>query len=308
MLITVIIPVLDRADTLPRLFRSLRTQTYRPLEIILVDNGSTDASLQLCRGFQAASGSPDFRVRVEEEPRPGACRCRNRGLRLAKGEFAYFFDSDDEMSAGFLPACRPYLDRDLVCAPTLMVFPDGHTKVRDFYPNGSPADQILTGMLSTQSFLVRTAFLRKVGSWNEELPRWNDWELGARLLLHRPETAWLPQPFHRIHQHARSISGKSFTEDLPHLLRAIRTVEAGVRRLSPSPAARRKALAALGGKLLTLSAALHREGCPSQAAEVRSMAMPLFGGMWRRGLATCVWRLAIHGMRGAWRLYRLIAR
>lgn len=308
MLITVIIPVFNRADTLPRLFRSLRAQTYRPLEIILVDNGSTDASLQLCRDFQAASGAPGFSVRIEEEPRRGACCCRNLGLRHASGEFVYFFDSDDEMSADFLPACRPWLDRDLVGAPTVMVFPDGHTKVRDFYPTGNPADQILTGMLSTQSFIVRTAFAREAGGWDETLPRWNDWELGVRLLLHRPQAAWLPHPFHRIHQHARSISGKRFTDDLPHLMRAARTVETEVRQLSPTPAARRTSLTALGGKLLTLAAALHREGSTARAAEVKAAAMKLVDGWLRRGMARCIWPLAAHGMRGAWRLYRWLSR
>jgi len=308
MLITVIIPIFNRDDTLPRLFRSLQAQTYRPLEIILVDNDSTDASLRLCRDFQAANSTPGFRIRIEEEPRRGACRCRNLGLRHATGEFVYFFDSDDEMSADFLPACRPWLDRDLVGAPTVMAFPDGHTKVRDFYPTGRPADQILTGMLSTQSFIVRTAFVREAGGWDESLPRWNDWELGVRLLLYRPQAAWLPRPFHRIHQHARSISGRRFTDDLPHLLHAIRTVETEVRQLSPTPDAQRTALAALGGKLLVLAAALHREGSIAQATQVRAEAMPLIGGKLKRGLARCIWQLAAHGMRGAWRLYRLLTR
>lgn len=308
MLISVIIPVFNRADTLPRLFRSLRAQTYRPLEVILVDNGSSDRSLALCREFQRTDGMPGFRILVEEEPQRGACRCRNRGLRCATGEFAYFFDSDDEMDPAFLPACRPYLDRDLIGAPTVMVFPDGHAKARDFYPTGKPSDQILTAMLSTQGMLVRTDFLRKAGGWNEALPRWNDWELGVRLLLHAPRAAWLAQPFHRIHQHTRSISGKSFTEDQPFLLRAIRTVEAEVRQLSPTPAARRASLTALCAKTLMLSATLFREGSTAQAAEAKTEALRLADRKATRLLFTAIWHLATRGVRGTWRIYRLFVR
>ena len=61
-LVSIIIPVYNREKTLQRLFQSLVLQDYRPLEVILVDNASTDASLEICNEFKSSHSSSDFDI------------------------------------------------------------------------------------------------------------------------------------------------------------------------------------------------------------------------------------------------------
>lgn len=218
--VTLVIPVRDRAALLPRLFRSLERVDWRPLRLILVDNGSTDASPALCRTF--ARRAP-FPAEVLSEPRPGANAARNRGLQACRTEWVCFFDSDDELSPDFLTALMPLTaGKDLVAFRTRLL-ERGRLRTRDFRPSPLAAAHILSATLNTQGMLLRTDFLRRVGGWNEALSVWQDWELGVRLLLSRPRIAWQQSgpAFHRLHQHAASIT---HTAPLSQRLAALRAV------------------------------------------------------------------------------------
>ncbi len=210
--VSIIIPVWNRAEYLPRLFRSLATVSYEELEVVLVDNGSTDGSLGLCRSF--AESAPMV-VTVLEEPRRGACYARNCGLSYCKTEWAYFFDSDDELSPSFLNEVMPGVaDADLVVFPTNEQV-GGKVRQRRYCPSEKAAAQILSSTLNTQAMLFRTIFLREIGGWDESLGIWQDWELGIRALLHAPRVQWMGQKvYHRIYVHADSITGASMTERL----------------------------------------------------------------------------------------------
>lgn len=170
MLVSVIIPVYNRAAYLPRLFRSLVQQTYRPLEIVLVDNGSADSSRRLCMAFKEEHHAAGFSVVCLDEAKRGCCACRNKGAQTARGEYLYFFDSDDEMGETFLEEAVSLLPADMVCAPTTMVMPDGRQVNRNAYYTASAADHILTSMLSTQSYIVRKSFSRNVVAGTRPCP------------------------------------------------------------------------------------------------------------------------------------------
>lgn len=90
-LISVIVPVYNIMDCLPRCVQSLRQQTYENLEILLVDDGSTDGTGQLCDRLAAE----DRRVRVLHKENGGTSSARNLGIESARGEFLGFVDSDD---------------------------------------------------------------------------------------------------------------------------------------------------------------------------------------------------------------------
>lgn len=90
-LVSVIIPVYNVEPYLEKCVRSVCAQSYTHLEIILVDDGSTDNSGQLCDRF---SGS-DLRVRVIHQKNSGVSAARNTGLDAAKGTYVYFVDGDD---------------------------------------------------------------------------------------------------------------------------------------------------------------------------------------------------------------------
>lgn len=96
-LVSVIIPVYNVAKILERCVNSVLTQTYENLEIILVDDGSTDMSKQFCDVF----AKKDSRVKVIHQPNQGLSSARNSGLDIATGDFITFVDSDDSV--------QPYL-------------------------------------------------------------------------------------------------------------------------------------------------------------------------------------------------------
>lgn len=90
-LISVIVPVYNIMDCLPRCVQSLRRQTYRRLEILLVDDGSTDGTGQLCDRL----AREDERIRVIHKANGGTSTARNLGIEQAGGEYLGFVDSDD---------------------------------------------------------------------------------------------------------------------------------------------------------------------------------------------------------------------
>lgn len=89
--ISVIIPVYNVKAYLPQCMDSVLNQSYRALEILLIDDGSTDGSGAMCDEYGAA----DPRVRVIHQKNGGAAAAKNAGLRVATGEYLAFLDSDD---------------------------------------------------------------------------------------------------------------------------------------------------------------------------------------------------------------------
>lgn len=90
-LISVIVPVFNNIDYLNDCISSIRRQTYSNIEIVLVDDGSTDGAGELCDKF----AKEDTRIKVIHKTNAGQSSARNSGLSVAKGEFVCFVDSDD---------------------------------------------------------------------------------------------------------------------------------------------------------------------------------------------------------------------
>ena len=91
-LVSVVVNVFNCKEYLPISLESVRQQSYNNLEVILVDDASTDGSGEFCDEY--AKHDPRFRV-IHHEKNTGVSRPRNTGLREAKGEYIYFMDSDD---------------------------------------------------------------------------------------------------------------------------------------------------------------------------------------------------------------------
>lgn len=89
--ISVIIPVYNKEKYISRCLDSVLAQTYKNLEIILIDDGSTDASLSICRQY----AEKDKRIEVIAKPNGGVSSARNCGLEHCTGELVAFVDSDD---------------------------------------------------------------------------------------------------------------------------------------------------------------------------------------------------------------------
>lgn len=102
-LISIIIPVYNAEKYINRCIKSIINQSYLELEIIVVNDGSTDNSLSICETL----ATQDNRIKVISQDNGGVSKARNTGLRSAKGEYVMFLDSDDYM----LPdMCKTMLD------------------------------------------------------------------------------------------------------------------------------------------------------------------------------------------------------
>lgn len=97
-LVSIIVPVYNVAQYLDRCLDSLVMQTHPSIEILLVDDGSTDGSGALCDRWQKR----DSRIRVFHKPNGGLSDARNHGLERASGEYVCFVDSDDWLDLGFV--------------------------------------------------------------------------------------------------------------------------------------------------------------------------------------------------------------
>ena len=97
-LITVIVPVCNVAKYLRRCLDSVISQTYQNLEIICVDDGSTDHSSEICEQYALK----DERVKVFHQENQGVSAARNKGLDMVAGEYITFVDSDDYIQSDML--------------------------------------------------------------------------------------------------------------------------------------------------------------------------------------------------------------
>lgn len=94
---SVIIPVYNAETTLVKCVNSVLSQYFRGLELVLVNDGSKDQSLEICRAYAAK----DDRVRVIDKPNGGVSSARNVALDIAKGEWVLFLDADDRLGENF---------------------------------------------------------------------------------------------------------------------------------------------------------------------------------------------------------------
>ena len=95
-LVSIIVPVYNTAAWLGACLDSIAGQSYQDLEVLLVDDGSTDGSLELCLARAAA----DRRFRVLTQPHAGVSAARNLALEEARGRYLQFVDGDDALPAG----------------------------------------------------------------------------------------------------------------------------------------------------------------------------------------------------------------
>lgn len=100
--VSVIIPMYNSEGYINRCIRSVINQSYSNLEIIVINDGSTDGGLELCKKL----GLTDERIRIFSQGNEGVAKARNKGMDMATGKYLFFLDSDD--------AIHPLLLEELV--------------------------------------------------------------------------------------------------------------------------------------------------------------------------------------------------
>lgn len=149
--ISVIIPLYNAEAYLPACIASVRACPENALECILVNDGSTDASRDIC----AAAVAEDGRFRLLDKENSGVSDSRNAGIAAARGEYVFFLDADDYIDAAHWPRILAYAREspaDLVAFSYYSLFPKGQRQEERFHIEGGasadPADTYLALMAS----------------------------------------------------------------------------------------------------------------------------------------------------------------
>lgn len=128
-LISVVIPVYNRETTLRKCVDSILAQTYENIEVILVNDGSTDRSEDICRSYEQA----DSRVSVISKANGGLSSARNAGIDGSHGEYLFFVDSDDWIDSDTLEVLLKTAllkDTDVTGCCAYFNYPNGTEKSR----------------------------------------------------------------------------------------------------------------------------------------------------------------------------------
>ncbi len=280
-LISIIIPVYNREGVVGRTLYSVLQQTYRPVQVVLVDNDSTDGSLAVLNRYRQEHDAAGFAVDVASEPVHTAGAARNRGLQLARGEWVMFFDSDDVMLPTLVESYVQAINThspDMVLTKALVRNLDGSEQVLPWFGSDFIENHIVHCLASTQRFIARRELLDRVGGWNPSLVGWNDWELGTRLLLQQPRVATVTDAIRVvvIASGEASITGTSLSAKAGHWERSLDAVDASVQ--ASSHPLKRKLADLVAYRRINLAALYCREGRPDLAQPLQQAVSQHFGG------------------------------
>lgn len=190
-LVSVVIPTYNHAEFLGTALRSVAAQTYRPLEIIVVDNFSTDHTEQVV----AASRVPAMTY-VKFANGGIIAASRNVGIRASRGEYVAFLDADDEWAPDKLERQIPHLrDRRLAAVASDLRYvgarryaPSRRGRAPAGYRDYAYGDIVLDNSIATSSVVARRSQLQEVGGFDEatEFRVIEDWDLWLRLAVIAP--------------------------------------------------------------------------------------------------------------------------
>lgn len=221
--VSVIIPVYQVENYLERAVDSVLAQTLQEIEIILVDDGSEDASAQICDRY--TQEYPD-RIRVLHKENEGLGLARNAGVKMATGEYVAFLDSDDTVDPEMYQALYEKAveaDYDLVmCDVQIIYVEENRTSTVVSYPSQEVdlADYIANGNNITYS--VNKLFRRRIWEENRyEKMLFEDISLIPALVTRYPNLGYVQKPFYHYYRRAHTLS-TTFTGSMVDIVQAFR--------------------------------------------------------------------------------------
>lgn len=181
--VSVVIATYNMGDYIGHAIRSVLAQEHRDVEVIVVDDGSTDQTPLVLNEFHA-----DRRVRVIRQTNRGQPAAKNVGWRAATGEFVAFCDADDywlpNKLALQLPVFRGKPNLGVVYSKTTVLDANGHfhRSPENWQPNGSVLGELfLHNYVPFGTAVVRRSCMEEVGGFDESIPMGIDWDLWLRI-------------------------------------------------------------------------------------------------------------------------------
>ena len=203
-LVSIVIPCYNAERWIAQSINSALQQTHLNTEVIVVDDGSSDGSLDAIKQFAG-------RINWFSIPHGGPCAARNAGLKAVNGEWIQFLDADDLLHPDKLNisirASRNYPKVEFVWAPHVSVnqefsFPVDKEALYDCDTEIVVSQDALLAHYAPAVAVFRREFLERVGGWNESLTRWVDLEYQARIAALIPSYIQLNKPLYFYRQHS----------------------------------------------------------------------------------------------------------
>ncbi|WP_430934762.1 glycosyltransferase family 2 protein [Saccharicrinis sp. 156] len=220
-LVSVIIPCFNPEKFIAQTLNSVLQQTYKSLEILIIDDHSTDNSYAIAQNF--AKEHPQI-VKVLKNESKGACAARNMGFQHSKGAYIQYLDADDLLSPQKIEkqvtSLIDYPDSIAVCATwnftdninnatnTDAPYLFSTDQACDFFINLWGGNKKEPNMVQTSAWLTPRTLIEKNGSWNISLSKDQDGEFFARIALNSNGIKFVPdiKNFYRKHIYGGNIA------------------------------------------------------------------------------------------------------
>ncbi len=202
--VSIVIPCFNAEGYVRHAIESALGQGYENKEVILVDDGSTDGSLEVVKGF-------GNKIRWESGTNRGACAARNRGVEMASGDLIQFLDTDDLLHEGKLELQI----REVLSSGADLVFCSGESEKRKGIEDGNltrgydgrdPVLYMLRGGLPTPAPIHWKKNLKAVGGFREHLPCSQERDLHLRLACKGLKFGYLAETLYTVRRVEGSVS------------------------------------------------------------------------------------------------------
>jgi glycosyltransferase involved in cell wall biosynthesis len=236
-LVSVIIPTFNRESLLADAMDSVWHQTYRPIELLIVDDGSTDDTAKLVDNWAKEHQDETFTLKYLSQSNQGVSAARNHGLRESRGEFIQFLDSDDILAPEKLSRCVAVIEKSGASyAYAISAFLnaagelDRTTPGVRFNASANRMPFVTLALWDVNSPLYRRRVCVDIGPWNETLIGAEDQEYHARVKLRFGRGAFIGEvmDYVRQHNHGKATSAKTTEQSL----RYARSVNSAYERIA----------------------------------------------------------------------------
>ena len=247
-LVSIVIPTYNHAPMLQRALATVIEQTYQNWNAIVVNNYSTDNTLEVVAQFN------DPRIQCVNFRNNGVIGAsRNEGIALATGKYVAFLDSDDTWFTGKLEQCVEVLESgsDLVCHAEYWIDESGKSRLVAYGPSEAATHHNLIykgNRISTSATVVRATLLKEVNGFDisPELISTEDYDLWIRLAAKSNKFAFIDEPLGEYHRHDKNVSANIEKHLASELALLAKHFSANTRFENMIARRRRKALAYYG--------------------------------------------------------------
>jgi GT2 family glycosyltransferase len=236
-LVSICIPAYNAEDYVADAIDSALVQTWSPLEIVVVNDGSTDRTGEILDAYDEEHG----RVRVLHQANQGQCAAANDAYRAAEGDLIKFFDADDLLSPQFVEKQVHELEgstKHVASAEWARFYDDPAEATFEPEPvwrDMDPVDWLVTAwkdarpMMQCALWLIPRPVLEEAGLWDERLSLINDFEFFARVLVHTEGVRFAPGA--RLYYRSGLDDSLSGQDSRKHVESAFRSLMDGTQHL-----------------------------------------------------------------------------